>query len=214
MRIGHVSFDLDGTLIDSTAVMEAAWTEATEALRIRCGFAEYRRYVGLPFPRILAHLGLDRHTAELTEAYFDRTRALADRIRPMSGAAAALAGCRDLGLRTSIITSKPRRNSEDLVARLGLEVDVLTCGDDDPRGKPDPLPARRTCGALSITPEETLYVGDMVFDLQFALNAGMRFLHCAALPGSGMPANLRNLYDRVGALDAVPGFVAGLTAAN
>lgn len=190
-RIDHVSFDLDGTLIDSFPVMKRAWDEATRALGVACGFEEYRKYVGLPFPRILAHLGLEHLQAELSDLYFARTRAAAGEIRAVDGAADLLASLREAGLGLSIVTSKPRRNAEDIVGRMGFAVDVLVCGDDLPRGKPDPMAARHVSDRCGVAADRMLYVGDMIYDLLFALNSGMRFV-LFAHDGPHLPRNLRN----------------------
>ncbi|KAA0912645.1 HAD-IA family hydrolase [Aquicoccus porphyridii] len=201
--IRHISFDLDGTLINSFAIMQEAWEAATEKLRINCGFAEYRRYVGLPFPRILELLGLSNFEMELNELYFAHTRRLYDRIDQIDGASGLLDWCREQGFGTSIITSKPRANSELIIERIGFSVDALVCGDDLTRGKPDPMAARIVCEQTGATPAEMLYVGDMIFDFQFALNAGMRFVMLAPDGGAPLPRNLLNHVDRIGTLAAV-----------
>ncbi|THD71614.1 HAD family hydrolase [Thalassobius vesicularis] len=193
----HISFDLDGTLINSFGNMKIAWQGATEALHINCGFSEYRRYVGLPFPKIMEMLGLKNYTTELSEEYFTRTRALAGNIPEIPGAKDLVKLCRDEGYKVSIITSKPRKNSEDIVEKMGFQVDELICGDDFTKGKPDPYAGFLVCKKLGVTPAETLYVGDMVFDFQFALNAGMQFVYFDDNGANRMPSNMVNHCDRI-----------------
>lgn len=201
--IRHLSFDLDGTLVDSFAVMRRAWEEATTSLGIRCGFERYRRYVGLPFASILQNIGLSDYREDLTELYFAASRRNQHEVRVVEGAGAVLAAARARGLGTSVITSKPRRNAEPLLKAVGLEVDMLVCADDVPRGKPDPMSAALVCNRFGVAPGEVLYVGDMVFDLQFALNAGMRFVLLQHGGRDHLPANLRNPVRRVESLAAV-----------
>ncbi|WP_322866767.1 HAD family hydrolase [Aquicoccus sp. G2-2] len=202
----HISFDLDGTLINSFAVMEIAWKTATGELNINCGFAEYRRYVGLPFPKILAMLGLANFEIELSEIYFANTRRLFNEIPVIDGANAVLDRCRALGLGTSIITSKPRHNSEMLLERMGFDVDKLICGDDLTRGKPDPMAGRLLCETFSLAPSEVLYVGDAIFDFQFALNAGHGFVLFDDHGANRMPSNMINAVTSVSELSALEGF--------
>lgn len=199
----HISFDLDGTLINSFGNMKIAWQGATEKLHINCGFSEYRRFVGLPFPKIMELLGLKNYVTELSEEYFSRTRALAGNIPEIEGAKDLLKLCRSKGYKVSIITSKPRANSEDIVAKMGFDVDELICGDDFSKGKPDPYAAFLVCKRLGVTPEETLYVGDMVFDFQFALNAGMQFVLFDDAGANRLPLNMVNSYDRIGHLSDI-----------
>jgi HAD superfamily hydrolase (TIGR01549 family) len=201
--INHVSFDLDGTLVDSFDVMRQSWEAATRELGINCGFERYRGYVGLPFAQILQNIGLSDYRAELSELYFKGTRARQGQITVIAGATALLQDLRQRGLSLSIITSKPRANAEPLLQEMRLDVDMLICADDVPRGKPDPLAATLVCERFAVAPAEVLYVGDMVFDLQFALNARMPFLFFENEGRNRLPANLRNPVRRVPALSAI-----------
>ena len=202
-RIRHVSFDLDGTLINSFATMEIAWKAATEELHINCGFAEYRRYVGLPFPRILEMLGLSNYLIELNDLYFAGTRRLYDQIPVIDGANDLLDWCQARGLGTSIITSKPRRNAEMIVEKMGFASDRLMCGDDYSKGKPDPMAAQILCEEFALDPAEVLYVGDAIFDFQFALNAGMDFVLFDDHGANRLPANMLNPVRAVATLSGI-----------
>jgi len=205
--VRHVSFDLDGTLVDSFEVMRQSWEAATRELGIRCGFERYRNYVGLPFDRILQNIGLSDYRSELADLYFTGTRDRQHQISVIEGTETLLAALRARGLGVSIITSKPRHNAEPLLQALGLEVDMLICADDVPRGKPDPMSATLICNRFNVAPEDVLYVGDMVFDLQFALNAGLQFLFFDNAGRNRLPANLRNPVRHVPGLMAIEAFL-------
>ena len=207
MSIRHVSFDLDGTLINSFATMKVAWEIAMSELHINCGFAEYRRYVGLPFPKILALLGLSNFEIELTEIYFANTRRLYDQIPLIDGADDILKWCRAQGLGTSIITSKPRQNSELILEKMGFEVDRLVCGDDLSRGKPDPMAGKLLCEAFDLTPQQVLYIGDAIFDFQFALNTGMDFLLFDNHGDNRLPSNMLNPVKNVAHLSDIKTYI-------
>ena len=43
-KIKHISFDLDGTLIDSLPIMKVAWESSMVALSLNCGFSECKIY--------------------------------------------------------------------------------------------------------------------------------------------------------------------------
>jgi len=207
MSIRHVSFDLDGTLINSFATMKTAWEIATSELKVNCGFAEYRRYVGLPFPKILALLGLSNFEIELTEIYFANTRRLYDQIPLIDGADEILKWCRAQGFGTSIITSKPRQNSELILEKMGFEVDRLVCGDDLSRGKPDPMAGELLCEAFDLLPKQVLYIGDAIFDFQFALNTGMDFLLFDNDGDNRLPTNMLNPVKNVAHLSDIKTYI-------
>lgn len=201
--IRHVSFDLDGTLVDSFDAMRQSWEEATRKLGITCGFESYRRYVGLPFETILANIGLASYRNELAELYFDGTRKRQAMIRKIDGADELMQHCRQRGLGVSVITSKPRSNAAPLLEELNIEVDKLICADDVAKGKPDPQSALLLCAESKLLPEEILYVGDMVFDLQFALNAGMRYILFENEGRNRLPENLLNRFEHARTLTEI-----------
>ncbi|WP_238400968.1 HAD family hydrolase [Alloalcanivorax marinus] len=157
-RFQALLFDLDGTLVDT-----------------RLDFAGLRRELGFP-----DGIGLLEHLETLPEVEAARARAVIDR-HEMAGASAAtwidgaealLAALRRRGVPTAILT----RNSRAAVARtdqmLGLPVDLILTREDCPP-KPDPGGLLRIARRLGLAPARTLYVGDFVYDLQAARNAGM-----------------------------------------
>jgi len=205
--IRHVSFDLDGTLVDSFDVMRQSWDDATRTLGIKCGFDRYRKCVGLPFDRILQVIGLSDYRAELSELYFKGTRARQHEVSLIPGAAELLDTVRARGLGVSIITSKPRGNAQPLLDVMGLVVDKLVCADDVPRGKPDPMSASLICKHFDVAAADVLYVGDMVFDLQFALNAGLQFVFLENEGRNTLPSNLLNRVQNARTLPDIAGLL-------
>lgn len=190
--IKHVSFDLDGTLINSFSVMKKAWEHATAELSIKCSFSNYKKYVGLPFPKIIEQLGLEAYERDLSDIYFTTTKALRHEVTMIDGASDLLSNLKGCGYSISIITSKPRMNAELVVEQMKFEVDLLVCGDDYIRGKPDPIAARDIFKIFDVKSAEALYVGDMIFDFQFALNSGMDFVFFGDDGRNVLPRNLVN----------------------
>jgi HAD superfamily hydrolase (TIGR01509 family) len=100
----------------------------------------------------------------------------AERSQPNGGAEALLAYLRAKGLAVGIIS----RNSRRSIARalegfngFGLDdFDVVISRDDPPAPKPDPAGVIEAAARLGIPAEETLVVGDFVFDIQAGAAAG------------------------------------------
>jgi len=190
--IKHLSFDLDGTLVDSFPIMKVAWEASMSALNLNCNFTDYRKYVGLPFPRILELLNLSKYEKDLAEVYFSHTKKLSHEVVAYNGVNDVLMWAKEVNITTSIITSKPRANSECLCENLKIEVDMIVCGDDHQYGKPNPSVAQAILETFKLAPREMLYVGDMMVDFQFSLNVGMPFVFFDANSANTVPKNLVN----------------------
>jgi len=89
-----------------------------------------------------------------------------------------LAGLEARAIRWGIVTNKATRFTTPLVARLGLDrrAACVVCGDTAARAKPHPDPLLHAARQIALQPEECLYVGDDLRDVQAARAAGMLVL--------------------------------------
>ena len=204
-RIKHISFDLDGTLINSFPIMEVAWNASMEALSLNCNFLEYKKLVGMPFPKILELLNMTQYEQELTNLYFSHTKRLASEVQTFHGVQEVFSWASENGYSTSIITSKPRENAEILCRRLKIPVSLLVCGDDNRHGKPNAFVADPVLERFKVTPAEVLYIGDMAVDLQFAINVGMKFLFFEGDALNRLPRNIVNKVPSIAYLTEIIG---------
>ena len=93
---------------------------------------------------------------------------------------------------TSIVTSKPRVNTQAIISEKKLDVDFVISGDDLKIGKPFPEPGIKVLEKFDIKVENMLYVGDMIFDFQFAQNLGVHFIHFTNKGENFLPKTLVN----------------------
>ncbi len=175
-------FDIDGTLVDSKAMILAA-QERTFALH-GIPMPDERRalsIVGLSLPlafRVLA--GEDAPIEALCEDYkrvFRDLRLAGDHDEPLfPGAAdiiAALAARDDV--RLGIATGKTRPGVTHLVEKHGWDgVFVTTQTADDAPSKPHPGMLLRAMAETGARPEDTFMIGDTTFDMEMAVKAGCR----------------------------------------
>ena len=75
-----------------------------------------------------------------------------------------------------IVTNKPRRFTQPLVASLGLHTQAasVVSGDDAPQPKPSPATLLMACAQVDVDPKCCIYVGDAERDIQAGKAAGMR----------------------------------------
>ena len=66
----HISFDLDGTLIDSKPLMKLSWDNVNTKLNLGIGWEMYRKNIGLPFSQICKNLSLEGVESEVYDLYF------------------------------------------------------------------------------------------------------------------------------------------------
>lgn len=78
--------------------------------------------------------------------------------------------------RVVVLTNKPRRPSEEIIAALGLAglVDRIVGGDGTFPRKPDPASLQALIAETGVTPDRTLMVGDSIVDYQTATSASVR----------------------------------------
>ena len=203
----HFVFDLDGTLINSLPVMSRAWEKVNEETGIDIPFIKYKQFVGLPFDKILDALKITEGRSEIRKLYFSTTSKLITEITVFDGASRLLnwLGAQG-GINVSIITSKPHRNAEAVLQKLDLPYDILIGGDELPFGKPhaDPfLQAESVLGLSSSNRCNTIYFGDTLSDLVFALNSGIYSCHCDYGFYGPLPVRIRNKLITVNSLNEV-----------
>jgi phosphoglycolate phosphatase len=185
--LAAVLFDLDGTLLDTAADIALALNRATS----EHGWAplpesDVRGMIGRGAPMLVRRAAGaqareldDAAHAAVLERFFHHYGALQDNdecaAQPYAGAASALQGLHDAGLRIAVVTNKQQRFAVGLLERLGLKrwVDLVVGGDTCERRKPDPQPLQYACAQLRVTTDQALMVGDSVNDVQAARGAGI-----------------------------------------
>ena len=102
---------------------------------------------------------------------------LPQRIELTPGANEIVAALRERGLAIGVITNAPRRLSEQLVSRAGLDLGpgaVVVCPNADVPPKPDPPIFKLALERLGFPPQQCMMVGDRVqVDLEPARALGM-----------------------------------------
>ena len=169
-------FDLDGTVVDSAAIILASMRHATqEVLGRDYADEELLRAVGGPGLEAQMAAFAPERVAELVRVYRAHNEPLHDELEACAGMERVLVRLRDGGRRLGVVTAKRRATVELAFARLPLGhlFETVVGGDETERHKPDPEPLLLAAKRMGADPAETVYVGDSPFDMRAAKAAGM-----------------------------------------
>ena len=176
MRYPVVLFDLDGTVVDSGAIILASMRHATrEVLGREYADEELMQAVGGPgLEAQMAALSPER-AGELVRSYRAHNEPLHDGLEACAGMEDVLVRLKAEGRRLGVVTAKRRATVELAFARLPMAhlFDVVVGGDETVRHKPDPAPLLLALERLAATPGEAAYVGDSPYDMRAAKAAGV-----------------------------------------
>lgn len=152
-----VIFDLDGTLVHSEHVWEAAKVAVAQHYGLVPSRALLNAHVGRGligfFDELFGQsLPPSRHREISVQIDAVADRFMPSMREPIPGARELLCALHDEGMRIAICSSSPRRHIADAVEMLGItdRIEAIVSATELPRGKPDPLPFRTTLGVLEL----------------------------------------------------------------
>ena len=197
-RVRGIVFDLDGTLVDGYEGI-ASGVNAARAFFGLPALAEddIRGRVGLGLSHLMDDaVGPARAVpaAAIFRTVYDRV--CVEQTRPVPALDATLAALRARGFRLSVASNKPASYSMRILERLGVRGVFDTIEGPETAGalKPDPGMIQACLRAMSVRPDEALYVGDMTIDADAGARAGVAVvLVCGGscsrevLRGTGQP---------------------------
>lgn len=165
-------FDLDGTLIDSVDAHVTTWVKAFKvAVGISVDEEEVRSLIGMSGRDIVRKI-----LGKVSESEYAKIRWVKDRafmkelkegrVTLFPGVTQALRMLKKGGHLIGMASSTPNRLLLHIMDYLGITgfFDAITGGDEVRRGKPDPEIFLRAMRKLGVGPEETVVVGDTVYD--------------------------------------------------
>lgn len=177
-----VTFDLDGTLLDTLADL----TEACQAMLTELGRPvrpreDILRFVGRGMAVLVERCltweekpseselaagiaAFRRHYAEVNGRY----------TRFYPGVQEGLRLFHTAGFKMAVVTNKPAEFTGLLLERVGIFgfFDAVVCGDTTAYKKPHPEPIQHACRLMGVLPGGNLHIGDSINDIQSARAAG------------------------------------------
>lgn len=195
-----VLFDMDGTLVDSRAAVERAWTTwaiefgadpAMALAHAHGGSADdvIRRLI----PSLSASEVVRGSRRQLELQYDD----LKD-VKPTRGAIQAIAAVQERRMPWAVVTNADARLAAARLGAAGIDPPLVVTIEDVAAGKPHPAGYRMAATRLGVPPANCLAVEDSVAGIEAGVAAGMQMAVLGKLDGGTRLEDLGQLVSLLG----------------
>lgn len=171
-----VVFDLDGTLIDSIPLVLRAFAHALEPFRPELTPEAIFSRLGGPPERTFAELiGDEASEGEALRRLESFGFANSHLVQPFPGMREMLTTLKARGLKLAVWTGRDRATTEAILGThdLGGFFGAVVCGDDLDTHKPHPAGLLEVLRRISVSADETLFLGDADADVLGGAEAGV-----------------------------------------
>ena len=172
-----VVLDVDGTLMDTNYLHVEAWARAFEEVGRRVPRVKLHRQVGKGSDLLIAEFVDDEETAQrIDELHSEFYAELQKHGHPLPGAKELIPTLGERGYEVWFVTSAKDEELEHHMGELEAEgkLSGVVNSSDVENAKPAPDIFELTLERAGASPDETVAVGDAVWDIESASAAGIR----------------------------------------
>lgn len=188
-----VFWDMDGTLVDSEPLHEAALVAALRSVGIAPPVDLHERVLGIAagpvYEMLRSEFGLNLPFDDWIVRKYDHYLPMAETLKPRPGAIEAFNALRALGVQQAVVSNSDRVIVDANLSAVGLIYPGMrTISRNDVReGKPHPEPFLRAAWLAGVDPADAVAVDDSVTGATSGLAAGMRTIFWPEAPMEGPP---------------------------
>lgn len=172
-----VLFDFDGTIMDTNDIIVKSWQHTFRTLEgkersVEEILATFGEPLHITMERILPGFDTDK-AIEIYRSYqFNHYHEL---IELFPGMEKVITELKQEGYKLAVVTSRLRNSTETGLNKFDLTeyFNVIVTADDTKKHKPDPEPVLIALEKLGSNPQEAIMIGDSMFDVLCAQNAGV-----------------------------------------
>ena len=172
-----VVLDVDGTLMDTNYLHTEAWAQAFEEVGHRVPRVQIHKQIGKGSTLLIKEFVEDEETVErIEELHSELYAELQKHGHPLPGAKDMISSLRERGYEVWFVTSAKDEELEHHMSELESEGVISGVVNSSAVDNPKPAPdifelALKRAGA---SPDETVAVGDAIWDVEAADGAGIR----------------------------------------
>ena len=172
-----VVLDVDGTLMDTNYLHTEAWARAFEETGYRIPRVKIHKEVGKGSGLLIREFVDDEETVEkIEELHSEIYGELQEHGHPLPGAKELISTLKERGYEVWFVTSAKdeelEHHMQELEAEGNIDGVVNSSAVENPKPAPDIF--RETLERAGVYPEETVAVGDAIWDVESAEGAGIR----------------------------------------
>jgi phosphoglycolate phosphatase len=183
-----VLIDVDGTLVDSVPDLAFSIDQMLKDLDMPVrGDEKVKHWVGNGIERLVKRALVNAMDGDPDETLYQQALPLfkshytvnnSKRSHLYEGVIQGLDYMRSRAYRMGCVTNKASKFTHPLLRDLGLAdyFEVIICGDDTPKIKPDPLPLLTAAQRMQVDPNQSLMIGDSSNDVRAARAAGFQII--------------------------------------
>ena len=172
----YLIFDVDGTILDTETAILTSLQEVLAAEGREYSFEDLRFALRIPGKEALRRLNLT-DTERIHSNWAQTILSYSQEVNIFTGLEETLQKLSKKPVTLGIVTSKTRQELEDEFNSYGLNsfFQSIVSADDTERHKPHPDPLFACLADLEAPQNETIYIGDSIYDMQSAKKAGLPF---------------------------------------
>jgi HAD superfamily hydrolase (TIGR01509 family) len=184
-----VILDVDGTLMDTNYLHTEAWARAFEETGYRIPRVKIHKEIGKGSGLLIREFVDDEETVEkIEELHSEIYGELQEHGHPLPGAKELISSLKERGYEVWFVTSAKdeelEHHMQELEAEGNIDGVVNSSAVENPKPAPDIF--REALERAGVYPEETVAVGDAIWDVESAEGAGIRTV--AVLSGGAFDA--------------------------
>ena len=158
--------------------MKLSWDQIRKIYNIKKTFTTYKKYIGLPFYKILKKIKIEKKYFFLIKKDYNfNSLKYINKLKLYKNVRSYLKYLRKKKILTCIFTSKDKYRTKKILKYLNIKSNLTLSPEDLKFPKPNPYAINYISKKFNIKKNNILYIGDTKFDYICAKKAGVHYIN-------------------------------------